>query len=730
METEDQQTAAQELEEVESEVVEESAASDYPTGACLFTAEWGTVSVQVSADGMEACLLAVTPAVPDVVVDAARITTLLQANHIVYGLLSAKIGQIAGEVNGVDGWSGRVQVAEGRPPGIPGRLEYTAFGPEAEVTVASVDSWEVNGKGLHFGPLRKFFQRYRGPGEDPEFAAKAIGAGEIIAIRQDPLKGRSGSDIFGRAIKAPQFCELIAEENVNLVGMRQFTATHFGYLFVDNRRLSILSPIVKDDADMMAWYVNLRQFPPPRQPSPAEIRQAIDQAGVSQGVLEHEIIQLCAALAEGRAPVWNVVAQGMPAVPGEDGRLQFSAERGKVAGRIRQDGSMDMRDLNLIQTAEAGDLVAVLLPPTAGKTGYTLSGLELETTSGQDLKVEAKDNVRVEDGEDGTVCFFAEQPGLIVYHNDKISIDPLYLIKGNVDFSTGNIEVDCNLQINGSICSDFIVKSSKNVLVAGAVEPGAKITVVGDLEVKGGILGETTEVTVLGNLQAEYIQAAKVVVKGDIHVRQYIYFAFVRCVGAIEVGPGSGKRGGSIAGGTVCSSSTIRAKSCGSPSNVPTTLDLEPHPKQMAALKALSRAIKECQAHLQMVKKTLNLENLDLQELQDKWRDAAQGEAKAVFAKLLEDVKGNLDKIAELSKAKGIVKQKIKEHAATMRMVISDHCYGNTLIRICGKELLDKNDRGPTTFIFKDGEVVIDSGELHKHKGGDTEHLSESPDSF
>jgi hypothetical protein len=83
---EDQDIASQDLVGVEVEGVEVAGSPDYPAGECVFVAEWGTLSAQVRPDGMEACLVAVTPALADSVVDAGKITALLQANHIVSGL--------------------------------------------------------------------------------------------------------------------------------------------------------------------------------------------------------------------------------------------------------------------------------------------------------------------------------------------------------------------------------------------------------------------------------------------------------------------------------------------------------------------------------------------------------------------------------------------------------------------------------------------------------------------
>lgn len=685
----------------------------YPSGQCTFSAEWGTLSVQVRADGMEATLLAVVPAPGEVTLGEEEITALLLDQHIVSGLLPENIRQVVAELAGGAGWSGRMVVAEGRPPGVPGGLDHVAFGPEAEVLVTGPDIWQVNGRPLAFAPLQNFFQQNRCPGEDPTFVAKALMAGEPVAVRRDPLTGRPGRDIFGRQLKAPDFCELVAGDNITLVGLRRFTAALFGYMLVSSRRLSVVSPIVVADHGMTAWYVNLPQFSPQRQPSVAEVRALLTRAGVRHGMMEAAIAELCAALAQGGAPVWNKVAVGTPAVPGEDGYLEFSVDRSEVAGTLRQDGSMDMRALNMIQTVDEGERIAVLHPPTAGQKGYSITGQELETTAGEELKVEARDNVRLEEIDTATgraLGFFAVLSGIVHFKNQTLTVDPLYLVKGNVDFSTGNIEVDCDLHIQGSICADFIVKSTKNVLVGGSIEAGAKVFVEGDLEVKAGIFGESTDVRVLGNLQAGYIQAAKVVVKGEIRVRQYIFASTVRSIGAIVVGPGSGGRGGSITGGVVTSCVSITAKSSGSPSNVPTILSLEPHPKQLAASKSLKRAIIACQARLQMIKETLKMESLDLQVLQKRCQQAPPGQARVILGKLLGEIKNTIGKMDELTTDREAVKKTIRNDAALMSISITHHCYGNTLIRILRKELLDLNDRGPAVFVYKEGGVVVAAG--------------------
>jgi len=157
--------------------------------------------------------------------------------------------------------------------------------------------------------------------------------------------------------------------------------------------------------------------------------------------------------------------------------------------------------------------------------------------------VEGKNNVRVED-DGGRILFYAQAPGIVEFSDNKIAVNPVYQISGDVDFSTGNLDVDCNLVIPGSIRSEFSVKTTENVSVGGIIEPGADVFVQGNLVVQGGIIGETTRITVLGNLQTLFIQDAHVVVKGKLTVETSIYNAAVRTVGEIQVKSGGGGRQG------------------------------------------------------------------------------------------------------------------------------------------------------------------------------------------
>ncbi len=681
-------------------------ALNFPAGQLLFSADWGTIKLEISADYLEAVLLSLEQTSSRRAVTAEMINSLLRENKIVYGVSSGKISAVAAEVNKNSGWSGRMVIAAGRPPGIPGNVKFTFLGEEEQVWSMDGNVWQGNGVTLSFQALSEFFAA---PGQpEAEVLAKAVRPGEVIAEREEPLKGRPGRDVYGRSIKAPRFKGLLAGENVEIVNLREFRATAFGYISILDKRLDVISPVRMADDEMTAWYINLPQLAPQRCPGHSDIIKALKKFGVISGAKKKAVNRLCQPDLPAGLARWYVVAQGREPVNGEEGRLDFTVSREKRIGDLNKDGSMDFRSLNLVQTVGKDSLVARKYPPTAGITGTTLLGKELPAEAGVDYRVEAGDNVRVEE-ENGIVNFYAECDGLILFRNNKISVDPLYRVSGDVDFSTGNIDVDCSLNIGGSVCSDFTVLASGNVVIGGGIEPSAKLTVQGDLLVQGGIIGEHTEVTVLGNLQADYIQAAKVVVKGNLVVKQYIYHAIIRTVGEIRVGPGSGKRGGSISGGTVCSSKKIVLSSSGSASNVPTALALASAPDKLARLNKLKKNIRLCDATISRIMRTMKLSRLDKDAIAQRFEPLSP-EQKKLFSRILAKLKNTIDQKHRVKNNLEELQKEMRKELRKMVIKISHRCYGNTSIKIGKKEFLEKVDHGPAVFLYSNNRVQAEFG--------------------
>jgi uncharacterized protein (DUF342 family) len=368
-------------------------ALNFPAGSLLFSADWGNIKLEVSADFLEVILLSLELSPPRRTVSAEMINNLLRENKIVYGVDSDKITAVTAEVNKNSGWSGQMVIAKGRLPGLPGNIKFTFLGKEAMEWLTDGNVWQHKGTTLSFQALNEFFAASSRP--EADFLVKTVRPGDIIAEREEPLKGRPGRDIYGRNIKAPRFQGLLAGDNVEIVKLREFRATVFGYISILDKRLDIISPVKIADDEMTAWYINLPQLAPQCYPEPTDIIKALKNFGVKSGVKKKAIDRLCRPDSQAKQQCWFVVAQGREPVNGEDGRLDFTVNREKQVGDLQKDGSMDFRALNLVQTVARDSLIARRYPPTPGSPGMTLFGKELPAEAGIEYRVESKDNVRV-----------------------------------------------------------------------------------------------------------------------------------------------------------------------------------------------------------------------------------------------------------------------------------------------------------------------------------------------
>lgn len=677
------------------------------TGECSYDPVWGCVQLLISPDSMVVTVVEVAgePAhcsrlTPD------ELQAFLIENKITHGLIPEALVELAAGLRLESTWQGSLIVAEGRPPTVPGGAEYNVFAG-AEVVVGDGNSITVDGEPYDSGAIKEYFASKRKPADTSDIFGKVVRAGDVLVTKKSPVAGVAGYDIFGRAISPPEFMDVVAGDHVQLASDGQkFLASLFGYVLILERNLSVVSPIVVADDSMTAWYVQLPQMAPRKAPFGQDLTALLLAAGLKRETEGGCVEELSALLDREEKEGWYVAARGKEPVRGSDGVLLFEGTDPPSA--LRDDGSIDYRVLNLVKTIEAESHFATLSMPTSGEAGFTLLDEELPAEPGTPLKVDAKANVRIEERDDGEVWYYSETEGVIQYQNGQLEIDPLYQVKGNVDFSTGNIDVDCCLLVAGNVCSDFTVKSTKDIVINGILEPGSKLVVQGNLQVKGGIIGDKTEVVVMGNLQAEFVQDAKIVVKGQILINQYTFSAVIRSVGSIKVGPGKGERGGSIVGGTVCSSSGIEASSTGSPSNVLTTVVVEPAPHKLALLKQLKKGIIDCEANITKIMRTLNLQAIEPGLVKELLADATPKQ-RELYVDILHKLSTLVKQQQGLLADKNKLRDKLWGDVDRMSVLVTKAFYANTKVRIAKKELVNRTDRGRTSIRHDRTRLIIDA---------------------
>jgi uncharacterized protein (DUF342 family) len=193
-----------------------------------------------------------------------------------------------------------------------------------------------------------------------------------------------------------------------------------------------------------------------------------------------------------------------------------------------------------------------------GKAGKTVLGRYLEAKNGKDINLPLGKNVIVDS--DGRTIL-AAMNGQVLLIGDKINVEPVMQIAGNVSIKTGNITFLGTVIVKGNVDDGFSIKASGNIEVYGTVGKSI-LEADGDIVVSQGILGRDEGYVRAGrSLWAKFIQNTKVDVEEYIIVAEGIVNSHVTSNKKILV---QGKRA-SIMGGHVFATEEIYTKNLGSP---------------------------------------------------------------------------------------------------------------------------------------------------------------------
>lgn len=320
---------------------------------------------------------------------------------------------------------------------------------------------------------------------------------------------------------------------------------------------------VTTSPDKMRAYIS---FNPPengRMMSMDEVLEQLNKNGVIYGINRTNLETIV------KYPVYNemiCVAEGTPPVNGQNGKVEFHFDvKRESKPTILEDGRVDFRELNLIQSAEQGQTLCTLVPPVRGTPGKTVCGIDIPALDGKPAVLPKGRNVSI--SEDGQ-SLVANINGQISYIDGKVNIFSTYEVPADVDNSTGNINFIGNVLIRGNVLSGFVVEAGGTVEVAGVAE-GAIIKAGGDIILRRGMQGMGKGILVSGgDIIARYIENSTVEARNDIKA-EAIMHSYIKCGNKLEL---SGKKG-LLVGGSCKVGKEITAKVIGS--HLGTVTDIE-----------------------------------------------------------------------------------------------------------------------------------------------------------
>jgi len=309
-----------------------------------------------------------------------------------------------------------------------------------------------------------------------------------------------------------------------------------------------------------------------------------------------------------------LIAAGKTAVDGIDGSFEILLPAAKERTPfVDENGLADFRELGEIFTVDNGAPLMRSIPATSGDPGVDVLGRLIPAKAGKSVPFAAKLEGSMLDPGDPNLLVAAIS-GCPVVQKNAVAVEPLYKVN-SVDMSVGNIDFSGSVHVKGDVCSGMTVKATGDIRVDGAVE-GAKLVAGGDIEVKGGIFGQTEKdekfhatITSKGSCSAHFAQNAHITAGTGIFIQEVAMQCELVAGHQIIVGDKPSNKG-HIAGGSARAPILVKARVFGASSHAKTIITVGPDRKLHSRLVELAKLREEAQIKRADVVKLLEMARL------------------------------------------------------------------------------------------------------------------------
>jgi uncharacterized protein (DUF342 family) len=349
--------------------------------------------------------------------------------------------------------------------------------------------------------------------------------------------------------------------------------------------------------DYYAAYLTLHLLEKEATLTLSDLKEALAKKNVVFGIKESVLQQLAD---NPRNVDTQLVAEGIPHENGTNAEITFLIDyQHEVKPKLEEDGSVNFKDMNYIETVKRGAILATKTQPTEGKDGTTVTGKKIHGKMGKDAPFKIGKNVSV--SRDGS-AILADTEGVVKMDDGRVSVLSILEIDSDVGLGTGNIDFNGEVRVKGNVISDFEIKAKDQLIINGLVE-SARLTSGGDLIINGGIQGnDRAVITTDGNLISKYIINAKVIVKGNIEA-DTIMHSEVICDGQVIL---KGRKG-SLVGGITNVKEAIDARIIGSEMGTQTRIRLGIDQEMILEFQRVSEEMKQVKENLTKLQQASSL---------------------------------------------------------------------------------------------------------------------------
>ncbi|RCW47668.1 MULTISPECIES: DUF342 domain-containing protein [unclassified Halanaerobium] len=399
-----------------------------------------------------------------------------------------------------------------------------------------------------------------------------------------------------------------------------------------------------------------------------DVKILLEEKDICFGLKEDQIKKII----ENRIPVnETLIAEGKKPEAGKDSELIYHFEqKEKNVGTLRQDGTMDFHNRNLITNVKKGEKLLTKIPAQKGKPGRNVKGDEVKPQPVKDKKLPRGKNTVKKD-----LCVYAAIDGQVIKEKDKVHVRPVLNIKGDVDLTTGNIDFLGSVKISGDVREGFIVKAAGDIDIQGNVG-AAEIKSSQNVSIKKGFLGRGKgKIEAEGEVRVRFVENGSITAE-KIMIHDASMHSELKAKDRIVVKGGKGL----IVGGKASAHSLIEANIVGSSLATKTILEVGLDPGIHAKYKEKKDEMESLKKNLDKVMKGIRM----LKQLKNKGIKLTKDKI-VMFNKFLETEK-------ELKKKEKNLKEEIEDLELQLSNNVKGEIKINELV-FPGVHLLSSKDK-------------------------------------
>lgn len=407
------------------------------------------------------------------------------------------------------------------------------------------------------------------------------------------------------------------------------------------------------------------------------------------GLLEEELLYLINNEVYGEK---TLIAKGVEAVNGKDGYVDFQFELEKtLTPKKLSDGTVNYKDLDIVNNVKKGEVLAVLIPAEEGINGYKVTGELIKYKEGKPPYIKYGKNITLSEDNRSLI---SEIDGAVELKGNKIVVSEVFEVK-NVGNETGNIYFNGTVIVRENALNGYQIKAEGDVEIRGVAE-GAYIENNGDIVVRQGIRGyNRPTIKTTGSVTTRFVESAVIQADKDIIAEAIMHSEIISRENISAIG----KRG-LIVGGICRAGKEIKAKTIGSSMATTTVLEVGVDPYSMQRSEELKNSIIILEDNLNKVIKSLALlENL-------KKANRLDSEKTKMYLKLIKTRDTLMDNLNDAKEDYDNLETIIK-NSSKGRIKVSEIIYPGVKILIGNTTFFVRDEMERCTFYREEGEIKI-----------------------